>query len=246
MIEFASVSREFRGLVGRRRDLQTLLGSVFAGMGIFLQNALQGGVPESLGMVRRHVFAFYAIMLMVPCVLLALRMARLHGGMVLNGVLFARLMQGQDFTARPGVDAAARHNFSGVSFLQFALMDLLAGFSTAVLMLALDLAPAVAVGLAAGAMVGGMALYFAFHRRAARFALARIAAEACGPVGRDEWEGHIRGSLEDANAGLNAEVAFAGLIVFSVFETLSGLGQIKADGIDLAPEVVSTRPTGRS
>jgi len=82
MIEFSNVSREFRGLVGRRRELRTSLGSVFAGLGIALQNALQGGLPESLGSIRRHVFAFYAIMLMVPCLLLALRMARLHAGLV--------------------------------------------------------------------------------------------------------------------------------------------------------------------
>ena len=42
MIEFSTVSREFRSLVGRRRELRTLLGSVFAGLGIALQNALQG------------------------------------------------------------------------------------------------------------------------------------------------------------------------------------------------------------
>ena len=92
MIDFSTVTREFRSLIGRRRELQTLLGSVFAGLGIFLQNSLQGNLPTSLGGIQRHLFAFYAIMLMVPSLILALRMARLHGGLVLNGILFAHLM----------------------------------------------------------------------------------------------------------------------------------------------------------
>ena len=96
MIEFATASREFRSLIGRRRELQTLLGSVFAGLGIFLQNTLQGGLPDSLGSIKRHLFAFYAVLLMVPSLILALRMARLHGGLVLNGILIAQLTQGRE------------------------------------------------------------------------------------------------------------------------------------------------------
>lgn len=238
MIEFPTVSREFRSLIGRRRELQTLLGSVFAGLGIFLQNTLSGGLPDSLGMIRRHVFAFYAVLLMVPTVILALRMARLHGGLVLNGVLYARLMQGQDFTPSGDYRDAARHNDTGVSFLQFALMDLIAGFSTAVLAVALDAPKGAALIAAASVGLIGMALYFRFHHRAAQFALAKAATEACGPVSRDEWEAHISGSLEDANTGLNADVAFIGLVVFSVFEVLSGLGQVKPGQVDLAPAFV--------
>src|SRR5213080_4914702 len=109
MIEFPIVSREFRSLIGRRRELQTLLGSVFAGLGIFLQNTLQGGLPDSLGAIRRHVFAFYAVMLMAPTLILALRMARIHGGLVLNGILMAQLTQGQSFTKPLNVRTAARH-----------------------------------------------------------------------------------------------------------------------------------------
>src|SRR5437763_5363844 len=109
MIVFATVSREFRSLIGRRRELQTLLGSVFAGLGIFLQNTLQGGLPDALGAIKRHLFAFYAILLMVPSLILALRMARLHAGLVLNGILIARLSEGRAFTRPMSVKAAARH-----------------------------------------------------------------------------------------------------------------------------------------
>ena len=238
MIEFLTVSREFRSLVGRRRELRTLLGSVFAGLGIALQNALQGGLPESLGEIRRHVFAFYAVMLMVPCLLLALRMARLHAGLVLNGILFARLMQDQDFSRPPSIDRAARHNFTGASFLQFALMDLIAGFSTTVLASALEAPPAVALAGGVGVVAAWMGLYFRFHRDAVRFARGKAASDRCAPFAREDWERHISGSLEDANTDLNAEVAFIGLMTFSVFETLSGLGQVKAAGIDIAAATI--------
>src|SRR6516165_1789630 len=101
MIDFQTVTREFRSLVRRRRELMTFFGSVFAVSGIFLHNALKGSLPLSLRPMQGYVFVFYAVMLMVPTSILALRMAKLHGGMVLNGILYARLMQEQSFT-RPG------------------------------------------------------------------------------------------------------------------------------------------------
>jgi hypothetical protein len=238
MIEFATVSREFRSLIGRRRELQTLLGSVFAGLGIFLQNTLQGGLPDSLGAIKRHLFAFYAILLMAPSLILALRMARLHAGLVLNGILIARLSENRAFTRPLSVRRAARHNYFGVSFLQFVLMDIIAGFSTTILALALHAEAIHALISGASVMIVWMGLYFRFHHRAARFALKKIANEPCADFEPKEWEAHVSGSLEDANLGLNAEVAFVGLVVFSVFETLSGLGQIKAGGVDLAPDLI--------
>ena len=238
MIEFSTASREFRSLIGRRRELQTLLGSVFAGLGIFLQNTLQGGLPESLGSVKRHLFAFYAVLLMVPSLILALRMARLHGGLVLNGILIAQLTRGRDFVRPLNVEKAARHNYFGVSFLQFVLMDLIAGFSTTILALALHARMTFALLAGASIMVVWMALYFRFHHRAARFALKKIRDDPCADFEREEWEAHVSGSLEDANLGLNADVGFVGLIVFSVFETLSGLGQMKAGETDLAPALI--------
>jgi len=147
-------------------------------------------------------------------------------------------MQDQDFTRRPSVERAARHNYTGVSFLQFALMDAIAGFSTAVLASAIEAPPAVALGAGFAVMAAWLGLYSQFHRQAGRFALAKAAGEDRGPFGRSDWEAHISGSLEDANADLNSEVAFVGLITFSVFEILSGLGQIKAGGIDLATATI--------
>ena len=146
MIDFTTVSREFRSLVDRRRDLQTFLGSGFAAMSVFLGNVLEGKMPPTLRSVQEHVFAFYALVLLVLSLILSLRLARLHGGMVLNGVLYARLIQASGGHGDPR--RAARHNLLGVSFLQFVLVDLIAGFSMAVLMLSLDQKPLAAAGAA--------------------------------------------------------------------------------------------------
>ena len=236
MIDFTTVTREFRSLVDRRRDLQTFLGSAFAAMSVFLMNVLEGKLPPSLGGLQGHVFAFYAFVLMVISLVLSLRLARLHGGMVLNGVLYAALLKADGRPADP--DRAARHNVLGVSFLQFVLVDLLAGFSAAVLALSLGQRPLLAVGFGAGVFVVWLALYFRFHARAARFARDKAAAEAAGPVPKDDLREHISRSLQQANQGLITEIAFAGLIVFSCFGALSGLGKIEATQTDLTPDFV--------
>ena len=90
--------------------------------------------------------------------------------------------------------------------------------------------------LLAGAsiIVVWMLLYFQFFRRTPSWQLKKIKDEPC-LTSRENWEAHVSGSLEDANLGLNADVAFVGLIVFSVFETLSGLGQMKAGVISRRP-----------
>ena len=226
MIDFTTVSREFRSLVERRRNLFTFLGSVFAALGLFLQNVLKKNLPDSLKGLEQHVFAFYAFALMVLSLILALRMARLHGGMVLNGILYARLMQEQNFTPKGDPQRAARHNFFGVSFLQFILVDLIAAFAAGILALALDVTLTLAVALAAAVFLLWMALYFRFRHQAVTFAFRKIANEACAPFERNEWEVHQSASLEQANQGLIGEIGFAGLMVFSGFEALSGLGQI--------------------
>jgi len=238
MIDFTNVSREFRGLVERRRELFTFLGSVFAAMGLFLQNTLQGGLPASLASVQQHIFAFYALVLMVLSLILALRMAKLHGGMVLNGILFARLMQEQTFARKGDPVRAARHNWFGVSFLQFVLVDLIAGFSATILAIALSSPFWPAFCWGAGVFILWVLLYLRFHHRSAKFAFQKIATEPCTPFDRTEWEGHISSSLQQANQGMIAEIAFAGLMVFSVFEALSGIGKIHAAKTDLATDLV--------
>jgi hypothetical protein len=232
MIDFTAVSHEIRSVLSRRRELLTFLGSVFAALGIFLQNLLGGSLPESLKSLERHTFAAYALLLLVPSLLLALRLAKLNAGMTLNGILYARLMQEQAFTEKAGPDAprrAARVNVFGVSFLMFLLADLLAGFAAGLLDLSIDTTrAAMAPVVGAAVVVAGLALYLYFHRHAAAYALARSFSDPCAPFEREQWEAHVSESLHDGNHDMITILALVGLIVFSAFEGLSGLG--KASG----------------
>ncbi len=225
MIDFSTVSREFQGIVARRREQMTFLGSVFAASGLFLQNALQGNLPASLAGIEHHLFAFFATLLLVPSLITALRLARLHSGMVLNGMLYARLMRDQTYTDPGDIERASRHNFFGVSFLYFLLANLLAAFSASLLALT-TLPPAWALPIASATFVIGLGFYLRFHDQAVVIARSKISAEEPGPFTRDEWEDHISRSREEANLGLQSDVAFFGLILFSAFEVLTSLGRI--------------------
>jgi hypothetical protein len=242
MIDFTTVSREFLGLVDRRRELFTFLGSAFAALGLFLHNTLGGGLPASLAGIQDRIFTAYAFTLMVISLLLALRMAKLHGGMVLNGILFARLMQEQTFTRKGDPQRAARHNWFGVSFLQFVLVDLIASFSAAILALALGLHTAAAVALGGLVFVLWLGFYFTTRAGAAAFALHKAGSDACGTFERNEWEHHLSSSLQQANQGLIGEIAFAGLMVFSGFGALSSLGKVQASAEFTTEDIAAHGP----
>jgi uncharacterized membrane protein YdcZ (DUF606 family) len=91
VLDFSRVSAEIHSLVTRRRELLIFLGSLFAGMGLYLQNILEGKLPASLGLLEKHAFASFAVGLYVPSLLLALRLAKLHAGMIINGVFYAKI-----------------------------------------------------------------------------------------------------------------------------------------------------------
>jgi hypothetical protein len=241
MIDFTAVSREIRSLVARRRGLLTFLGSVFAALGIFLQNALQGNLPPSLAGLQGRLFATYAFLLLVPTLVLALRLAKLHAGMTLNGVLYRRLMQHQGFMKKEtdqGVRRAARVNVFGVGFLMFFLADVIAGLSAALLALALAAGPGLSAAVGALVVAAWLGLYFYFHGQAAAFALKKVQTDPCADFDREQWEAHQAGSLEDANQDMIGVLALVGLILFSAFEGLSGLGRAGEPGLDVPSEQV--------
>jgi hypothetical protein len=244
MIDFSTVSREFQGLVARRREQLTFLGSVFAASGLFLQNALQGNLPPSLDGIERHLFAFFATLLLVPSFVTALRMAKLHSGMVLNGMLYARFMQDQTFAIKSDPSRASRHNFLSVSFLYFLLSNMLAGFAASLLVLAtLNVGWSIFIG--AAVVVLGFAFYFRFHDNAVSIAWFKIGNEECGPFTREDWEEHLARSREEANLGMLSDVAFVGLFLFSAFEVLSSLGRIDpTKRTELDPVFVETTAPG--
>lgn len=241
MVDFETVSREIHGIIDRRRELYTFLGSVFAALGIFLQNALQGGLPESLGAVREHLFAFYAVMILVPSLVIGLRMGRLHGGLTLNGMLYARLVRDCPFAGPADPERASRRNFFGVSYLNFLLADLIAGFSAAVLALALHAPPVVAAAVGAVTVVAWLLLDGRFHRQAVAHARKRIAEDTFEAVERERWEVHVHATLKGGNQDLIGTVSFVGLMMFSTFEVLSSFGLIaEGSAVDIPPELAAT------
>jgi hypothetical protein len=237
MLDFTNVSREIRSLISRRRELLTFLGTVFAAMGLFLQNVLQENMPEPYNKIKTHGFAYYALLLMVPSLIMALRLSKLQAGLTLNGMMFQRLMQAQDFMRKAPPEAvrrAGRLNVFGVGFLMSFLTDLIAGFSAGLLTLALcssrgldpGLAAWLAAAVAAVVVVAWVLFYLYFHKRAYAFALRKTATEECLSFDRRQWEEHTAGSMEDANHDMITILALVGLIVFSAFEGLSGLGRV--------------------
>lgn len=244
MIDFTNVSREFHSLVERRRELLTLLGSIFAGMGIFLENVLKDSLPESLQVIESHLFAFYALVLLVSSMTISLRMARLHAGMVLNGVMYARLMEHQDWTKKLDPVKSAKHNPASASFLQFLMLNLISGSSAAVLAIAIGLPKVVSFVVGVGVYAAWLALYFKFHHQAAKFALEKVRNDSIVTFVKNEWEEHIASSLENTNKDLLGTLSFAGLMIFSLLETISALGSVaKRASLDIrADDIVTYAP----
>src|SRR5262249_38746888 len=158
---------------------------------------LQGTLPPVYHRLQEHGFAYYALLLLVPSLVLSLRLARLNAGLTLNGILYQRLMREQDFAPK-GTPAtmrrAARLNVFGVGFLMSLLADLLAGMATALLALALGQDVAVAAAAGAAVVVVWLLLYAWFHRGAVALAMRKAETESCLPFRREQWEEHVAGS----------------------------------------------------
>lgn len=237
-LDFTLVAGEVRSLVGRRRALLTFLGSTFAALGLFVQNVLQGNLPPGLRPLEAHLFAFYGLFLLVPALVLSLRMAKLHAGMTLHGVLYERLLQAHDFA--DGAPArAARHNFLGVGFLVFLQSAGLTALAATLTAIALGLPPLASALLGVLTFTLVVVAYLRWHAAAAREGLARVQGCSCAPYDRDEWQAHVAGSLDDANQDMLAVLGFVALLVFSTFEGLSNLGRIEAHA-DLPADAIAT------
>ena len=99
-------------------------------------------------------------------------------------------------------------------------------------MLALQGADArIAPIVGAGVSLGGLLCYLYFHRQAAGYAFNRLRRDTCGPFNREQWEEHLADSLRDGNHDMITILALIGLIVFSAFEGLSGLGKVRQAAI---------------
>lgn len=244
MIDFQTVTNEFQSLVARRGALLTFLGSLFAATGILLRNVTTGKLPPALAGIESHAFALFSLLLLVPSLIIALRLAKLGAGLTVQGVLYARLMQEQSFTAKGDPQRSARLNFLGVSFLCFLLTALIAGFSAGLLALALEYSPAIAALIGGAFVLLWIVLYIRYHMKAAAFALNKAAKEPCGTFDRNDWLEHIAESMQVANKGMITDIAFVGLMMFAGIEGMSGLGGMRPGAFDLiADEVKAHGPT---
>lgn len=239
-LDFRTVTRELISLVGRRRELMLFLGSLFAGMAIYLQNVLEGKLPPALKPMEQSAFRTYALAMLIPTIIIALRIARLHGGIVINGIFHATIMKQLRPTSDP--KRSARLNWFGVSTQLFLLADLIAGFGAALLTITIrhEVFLAVMAGLGTFAL---LLLYFMVaHVRAANFALRVSAQASVEKVEQQEVENHAAASLETANQDMLGILAFVGLILFTVFQSLSGLGAIGASTDLSRNEIQQTGP----
>lgn len=232
VLDFTTVSREIRSIVARRRELLIFLGSMFGAMSLFLQKILDGELPPMFRSLERHAFAAHALLVLVPCLILVLRVAKLHAGMTINGVFYARI---EGTLGRPADPSrAAKLNWLGVSASLVWLMNLLAAGEAAVLALALHQTRFASIFAGVVVFVVCGIIFARFHANASRFALAAVRDARVEPVTLEELEEHWAASRSDANHDMIALNGFAGLMLFSTLENIAGFGKIGIAGADLA------------
>jgi len=242
VLDFDTVSREFRSVVARRREQLLLLGSLFAAMSLFLQNVLDGKLPDSLKPLERHAFLLHSAMMLAPTVLIALRIGKMHSGLTINGIYYRRSLRAIDEQegSPARVLGAARLNLFGVSSMQYLLAALFAGGEAMLLALALKAPGWSAPGIGAGVFLLLVLIFLRWHRKAARFALRAVESCTVEPFTREDDERHLAESRNDANHDLNACVGFVGLMLFASLEGISGLSEIAITDPGLAA-IAATR-----
>lgn len=226
-LDFSTVRREIRGVVARRRELTLFLGSLFAAMGMLLQRMLDGELPDALKSIEHSAFFMHALLVLIPTTLLAMRIAKLHAGMIINGVFYAHAVHSLKPDA-PSTSSAARLKWRGFSSSIFWLAAFLAGVESAVLVLSLHFEPAVAAAAGGGFFLLAVGYFLLVHRRARRFAETAILHCAIEPFSWEEVEDHLADSRSDANHDLITVVGFLGLMTYSILECITGLAKIQA------------------
>lgn len=239
-VDFSNVSGEIQSITARRRELLVFLGSMFAAMSLFLQKVLDGELPEALKSIEHGAFFAHSLLVLVPTIITALRVAKLHGGLVINGVFYARAVNEvlAEGGTRKSLRDAARLNYFGMSAMLFWLTGLLAGGESCLLALSCHAPIERAAALGVAAVVVLAIVFLVLHRQAARFALR--AADSCRvePFSEEEHERHLLDGRNEANRDMIAVTSFAGLMMFSSLECITGLANIGAANFDLAPQDV--------
>lgn len=223
-LDFSYVSHEIRSIVSRRRDIMLFLSSLFAAVGIYLQNILQGNLPDALKALEGQSFLSYSIIILIPSTLLALRIAKLHSGMVINGIFYSYILQ-QKLGSTKDPAGAAKLNWTGVSTQLFLLTNIIASWAILILFQALNFNPLIAFAFAIIYFFIFLIIFKIMHSNAAHFSLEKIKEATVLEIDEEEVVEHRAYSLQDCNHDMLATLAFVGLMLFSILEMLSGLGQ---------------------
>lgn len=238
-LDFSHVSQEVRSLVTRRRELMVFLGSLFVALSIYLNNLLHGGLPPALAHIANHAFFSYSLMLLLPSIIIALRIMRLHNGMTINGIFYAHILaQSGDHSADP--IRASRLNWAGISTGLFLLTVLDATLASVLFAFSLHINWMSAIVIGSGCATILILLFLRNHQYAKQFALAYIARATVEPLNAEELEDHLSHSLQDTNQDMLGVTAFVGLILFAVMEHLSGLSGINNYQGDIATKDILT------
>ncbi len=237
-LDFSGVSREIMSLVARRRELLIFHASLFAAMGILLQNILEGKVPAALKGLEKVAFLAYAVLLLIPSIIVALRIGKIHGGMIIQGLFYLRI---QKEHINPSVDPnqATRLNLFGVSTQFYFLVSILAGGAMTLVGMSIQSSGIISALLGIVLFLFLLVVFWIQHNRSCHIGQQIVQTATIESVDREDYEDHISASLQDVNHDMLATITFVGLILFSVFESVSGLGVI-GRGTDLAPSVVKT------
>jgi hypothetical protein len=219
LIRFSYVSREIRSIVARRREILIFLASLFAAVGIYLQNLSLETLPDGLAMLREQALLTYALVVGIPSFLLALRIARLHGGMVINGLFYRALLR---------KSLTHRLNLAGISTQMFVLSAIITAWAVWLFISGLGVNSwfSALIGLLAFLLLIG--IFYRTDVESARFALTNLEQASLDHFeNEEEIIEHQALSLQDANQDMLALLTFSGLMLFAVLQTFSGFGEAK-------------------
>ncbi|KOR33481.1 hypothetical protein TI05_00765 [Achromatium sp. WMS3] len=241
VLDFSVVTREIRSIIVRRRELMVFLGSLFVALSLFLDNLLHGSLPPALASIGQQAFFNYSIMLLVPSLLIALRIMRLHNGMTINGVFYSQILSKHgDAFADPL--RASKLNWTGISTNLFLLTVLNVVLAAVLFTLTFQSGWIIAILIGIGFGIALLTIFLYNHHRAKHFALKHIKQATIEPINSEAVEDHNAQSLQDANQDMIGITAFAGLILFSVLESLSGLGDVTYNGDIAVSDVINFGP----
>jgi hypothetical protein len=224
MIEFGLVSQEFRSLVERRRRQLSFLFSATAALTILLDGALHRHMPRSLSGLQANILPVVSGTLMVLSLVTALREARLYRGLIFNGTLYAALLRNSKLAPPTSSERIGIFNPFGVSTSLFLIAVATIVISVAFALFLGKVGQALSIATCIAASLLPSLFMYRQHQQGIYLATLRISHEPLGVVTPGQWREHLLASIDDAHRDMLEVLALVGLVTFSGFQLLSGMG----------------------